>query len=45
MKIQLVQIMHEFAEALFRLLLSLIILAECAYQMPVTPSECAGSWL
>jgi hypothetical protein len=33
-------------QALFRLLLSLIVLAECAYQLPVVPSEFnAGVWL
>jgi hypothetical protein len=37
--------MSIFVEALFRVLISLIVLAECAYQMPVTPSECGMGWL
>jgi hypothetical protein len=39
MKIQRVQILHEFTGALIRFLLSLVILAECAYQSPVVPVE------
>ena len=31
--------MTKFAEALIRVAISLIVLAECAYQMPVTPAE------